>query len=301
MASYSSLPVPTAEKGISQYLSEIQRFPMLEVEEEYMLAKRWRDDSDTEAAQKLVTSHLRLAAKIALGYRGYGLPVEDVIAEANIGLMQAVKRFDPEKGFRLATYALWWIKASVTEYIMRSTSLVKLGTTGAQKKLFFNLRKAKARLGAMGQGDLKPEEVKQIADWLNVRETDVVSMNRRMSGRDSSLNSPVGNDDSSFTEMQDLLEDNSPGPEEIVVKNDEAEVRRELLMDALNILNEREKRILLERRLQDSPTTLEGLAQVFKVSRERIRQIENRAFEKIQAEILRKAKERGMIGIQSSE
>ena len=294
MKTYANLPVPSPELGISHYLQEIRKFPVLEPEEEYMLAKRWRNDADTAAAQTLVTSHLRLAAKIAMGYRGYGLPIEDVISEANVGLMQAVKRFDPEKGFRLATYALWWIKASITEYIMRSSSLVKLGTTGAQKKLFFNLRKIKSRLGIETSGDMMPDDVRKIAETLNVTEEEVISMNRRMSAPDASLNLPARQDDDNSSELQDLIADSAVGPEEEVAEKNEAAVRHEMLFNALVVLNEREKDIFVERRLQEAPTTLEKLAEKYGVSRERIRQIENRAFEKIQQEILRQAAERGL-------
>ncbi|MDE0112742.1 MAG: RNA polymerase sigma factor RpoH [Albidovulum sp.] len=295
MKTYSNLPVPSPELGISHYLQEIRKFPVLEPEEEYILAKRWRNDADTTAAQTLVTSHLRLAAKIAMGYRGYGLPIEDVISEANVGLMQAVKRFDPEKGFRLATYALWWIKASVTEYIMRSSSLVKLGTTGAQKKLFFNLRKIKSKLGIETSGDMMPDDVKKIAETLNVTEEEVISMNRRMSAPDASLNLPARQDEDNSSELQDLIADSAIGPEEEVAEKNEAAVRHEMLFDALVVLNDREKDIFLERRLQESSTTLEKLAEKYGVSRERIRQIENRAFEKVQQEILRQAAKRGLI------
>ncbi|MCY4462906.1 MAG: RNA polymerase sigma factor RpoH [Albidovulum sp.] len=294
MKSYANLPVPTAEMGIGHYLQEIRKFPILEPEEEYMLAKRWRNDADTAAAQSLVTSHLRLAAKIAMGYRGYGLPIEDVISEANVGLMQAVKRFDPEKGFRLATYALWWIKASITEYIMRSSSLVKLGTTGAQKKLFFNLRKIKARLGIETTGDMMPSDVKKIADTLNVSQEEVISMNRRMSAPDASLNLPARQGDDNSSELQDLIADSAVGPEEEIAEKNEASIRHEMLFNALVVLNDREKDIFVERRLQESPTTLEKLAGKYGVSRERIRQIENRAFEKIQQEILKQAASRGL-------
>ncbi|MDE0305057.1 MAG: RNA polymerase sigma factor RpoH [Albidovulum sp.] len=295
MKTYSNLPVPSPELGISHYLQEIRKFPVLEPEEEYILAKRWRNDADTTAAQTLVTSHLRLAAKIAMGYRGYGLPIEDVISEANVGLMQAVKRFDPEKGFRLATYALWWIKASVTEYIMRSSSLVKLGTTGAQKKLFFNLRKIKSKLGIETSGDMMPDDVKKIAETLNVTEEEVISMNRRMSAPDASLNLPARQDEDNSSELQDLIADSAIGSEEEVAEKNEAAVRHEMLFDALVVLNDREKDIFLERRLQESSTTLEKLAEKYGVSRERIRQIENRAFEKVQQEILRQAAKRGLI------
>ena len=294
MKTYSNLPVPSRELGISHYLQEIRKFPLLEPEEEYILAKRWRNDEDTSAAQTLITSHLRLAAKIAMGYRGYGLPIEDVISEANVGLMQAVKRFDPERGFRLATYALWWIKASITEYIMRTSSLVKLGTTGAQKKLFFNLRKIKSRLGVQTSGDMLPEDVKKIAETLNVTEEEVISMNRRMAAPDASLNLPVRQDEENSSELLDLIADTAAGPEEEVATKNEAAIRHEMLFNAFSVLNEREKDIFIQRRLQEAPTTLEKLAGKYGVSRERIRQIENRAFEKIQQEILRQAAKRGL-------
>ncbi len=283
MASYANLPAPSPEGGLNRYLQEIRRFPMLEPEEEYMLAKRWVEDQDTEAAHKMVTSHLRLAAKIAMGYRGYGLPQAEVISEANVGLMQAVKRFDPEKGFRLATYAMWWIRASIQEYILRSWSLVKLGTTSAQKKLFFNLRKAKAKIGALEDGDLRPENVAQIAHDLNVSEEEVISMNRRLSGGDASLNAMVGSDGDGSTEWQDWLEDEDADQATSYAERDELEVRRELLARAMDVLNDREKDILTQRRLLDSPVTLEELSEHYGVSRERIRQIEVRSFETLQA------------------
>jgi RNA polymerase sigma-32 factor len=268
---------------------------MLEPEEEYMLAKRWVEDQDTEAAHKMVTSHLRLAAKIAMGYRGYGLPQAEVISEANVGLMQAVKRFDPEKGFRLATYAMWWIRASIQEYILRSWSLVKLGTTSAQKKLFFNLRKAKAKIGALEDGDLRPENVAQIAHDLNVSEEEVISMNRRLSGGDASLNAMVGSDGDGSTEWQDWLEDEDADQATSYAERDELEVRRELLARAMDVLNDREKDILTQRRLLDSPVTLEELSEHYGVSRERIRQIEVRSFEKLQARMRELAAEKGLV------
>jgi RNA polymerase sigma-32 factor len=295
MSNYVNLPAPSPEQGLNRYLQEIRKFPLLEPEQEYMLAKRWVDHQDTEAAHQLVTSHLRLAAKIAMGYRGYGLPQAEVISEANVGLMQAVKRFDPEKGFRLATYAMWWIRAAIQEYILRSWSLVKLGTTSAQKKLFFNLRKAKARIGALEEGDLRPENVAQIAHDLNVTEDEVIAMNRRLSGGDASLNAMVGSDGDTSTEWQDWLEDEDADQAEAYAERDELESRRELLVQAMDVLNEREKDILLQRRLKDQPVTLEELSGVYDVSRERIRQIEVRAFEKLQKRMKELARERGMM------
>ena len=265
--------------GLARYLEEIRRFPMLEPEEEYMLAKRWQEHADAEAAQKLVTSHLRLVARIAMGYRGYGLPISEIISEGNVGLMQAVKRFDPDRGFRLATYAMWWIRASIQEYILRSWSLVKMGTTAAQKKLFFNLRRAKGQIQALEEGDLRPDQVKVIAKRLGVPEEDVISMNRRLGG-DASLNAPVRADLDSG-EWQDWLVDESPDQEEELVERDEMEHRRAYLESALNTLNERERRIFEARRLSDEPATLEDLSAEFGVSRERIRQIEVRSFEKV--------------------
>lgn len=295
MANYTQLPAPSPEQGLNRYLQEIRKFPLLEPEEEYMLAKRWADHEDPEAAQKLVTSHLRLAAKIAMGYRGYGLPQAEVISEANVGLMQAVKRFDPEKGFRLATYAMWWIRASIQEYILRSWSLVKMGTTSAQKKLFFNLRKAKSKLGALEEGDLRPENVAQIAHDLNVSEKEVIDMNRRLSGGDASLNATVGSGDGESTaQWQDWLEDDSANQAEAFAEADEMSARRQMLIAAMDVLNEREKDILMERRLRDDPMTLEDLSARYDVSRERIRQIEVRAFEKLQNRIRDLARERGM-------
>ena len=297
MSSYANLPAPSPEQGLNRYLQEIRKFPMLEPEEEYMLAKRWVDHEDSGAAHRLVTSHLRLAAKIAMGYRGYGLPQAEVISEANVGLMQAVKRFDPEKGFRLATYAMWWIRASIQEYILRSWSLVKLGTTSAQKKLFFNLRKAKARIGALEEGDLLPENVAQIAHDLGVSEDEVVSMNRRLSGGDASLNAMVGGggDSDSVTQWQDWLEDEDADQAGAFEARNELESRRELLVEAMKVLNERERDILIQRRLQDETITLEDLSAQYDVSRERIRQIEVRAFEKLQERMQELAKEKGML------
>jgi RNA polymerase sigma-32 factor len=273
--------------GLSRYLEEIRRFPMLQPDEEYMLAKRWTEHNDGDAAHRLVTSHLRLVARIAMGYRGYGLPIGEVISEGNVGLMQAVKRFDPDKGFRLATYAMWWIRASIQEYILRSWSLVKMGTTASQKKLFFNLRRMKGQIQALEEGDLKPDQVKQIATKLGVAEDDVISMNRRLSG-DASLNAPL-RADSESGEWQDWLVDDSPGQEEILVESEEMDRRKVYLASALSTLNDREKRIFEARRLAEDPATLEDLSAEFGVSRERIRQIEVRAFEKIQAAVQKAA------------
>jgi len=280
------MPMITAEGGLSKYLEEIRRFPMLEPQEEYMLAKSWREHGDRDAAHKLVTSHLRLVAKIAMGYRGYGLPISEIVSEGNVGLMQAVKRFEPEKGFRLATYAMWWIKAAIQEYILRSWSLVKMGTTANQKKLFFNLRKAKSKISALNEGDLKPDQVAQIAKRLGVTEKDVVDMNRRLGG-DSSLNAPI-RDDGDSGEWQDWLADDSAGQEEILADSEEMDNRRTALDHALTVLNDRERRIFEARRLADDPVTLEQLAEEFGVSRERVRQIEVRAFEKVQKAVKNK-------------
>jgi RNA polymerase sigma-32 factor len=280
MARAAMLPIPSAETGLSRYLDEIRRFPMLEPQEEYMFAKSWREHGDREAAHRLVTSHLRLVAKIAMGYRGYGLPIAEVISEGNVGLMQAVKRFEPEKGFRLATYAMWWIKASIQEYILRSWSLVKMGTTANQKKLFFNLRKAKSKISALEEGDLRPDQVKLIAKRLGVTEQDVVEMNRRLGG-DVSLNAPIREDGDSG-EWQDWLVDDSASQESRLVASEEADNRRKALSQSLSVLNERERRIFEARRLAEDPITLEDLAEEFGVSRERVRQIEVRAFEKVQ-------------------
>lgn len=293
MGNISNLPALSPEQGLNRYLQEIRKFPMLEPDEEYMLAKAWVERQDGEAAHQLVTSHLRLAAKIAMGYRGYGLPQAEVISEANVGLMQAVKRFDPEKGFRLATYAMWWIRAAVQEYILRSWSLVKLGTTSAQKKLFFNLRKVKARIGALEDGELRPENVKRIAGDLGVNEDEVVSMNRRMSGNDASLNATIGGaDGDSSTEWQDWLEDESADQAAAYEARNELDIRRELLAEAMDVLNERERDILAQRRLQERPVKLDELSKVYGVSRERVRQIEVRAFEKLQERIRDLARER---------
>lgn len=283
----ASLPSVAASGGLTRYLEEIRRFPMLEPREEYMLAKRWQEHEDTVAAQKLVTSHLRLVARIAMGYRGYGLPIGEVISEGNIGLMQAVKRFDPEKGFRLATYAMWWIRAAIQEYILRSWSLVKMGTTAAQKKLFFNLRKLKGQLQALDDGDLKPDHVAKIATKLGVAEEDVVSMNRRLAG-DSSLNAPLRND-ADGGEWQDWLVDESGDQETLLVDQQEMNSRQSYLTQAIETLSPREKRIFEARRLLDEPLTLEELSAEFGVSRERIRQIEVRAFEKVQTAVKKAA------------
>ncbi len=276
----TNLPVLSAEGGLSRYLQEIRKFPMLEPNEEYMLAKRYKEHADPGAAQKLITSHLRLVAKIAMGYRGYGLPISEVISEGNVGLMHAVKRFEPEKGFRLATYAMWWIRAAIQEYVLRSWSLVKIGTTAAQKRLFFNLRKVKGQIAALDDGSLHPDQIKQIATTLKVTEDDVVSMNARLSG-DASLNSPMRADEGS-SEWQDWLVDDTPSAETSLGETQEFSERMGLLTNAMDVLNERERAIFQARRLQDNPATLEELAQQYDVSRERIRQIEVRAFEKVQ-------------------
>ena len=280
MARAAALPILTAESGLTRYLEEIRRFPMLEPQDEFMLAKRWREHGDRDAAHKLVTSHLRLVAKIAMGYRGYGLPISEVISEGNVGLMQAVKRFEPEKGFRLATYAMWWIKAAIQEYILRSWSLVKMGTTANQKKLFFNLRKAKSKISALEEGDLRPDQVKLIAKRLGVTDQDVIDMNRRLGG-DVSLNAPIREDGDSG-EWQDWLVDEVSDQETRLAEDEESDNRRKALGEALSVLNERERRIFEARRLADDPVTLEDLAAEFGVSRERVRQIEVRAFEKVQ-------------------
>ena len=280
----AALPVLANEGGLSRYLDEIRKFPMLEPAEEFQLAKNWRDGGDREAAHRLVTSHLRLVAKIAMGYRGYGLPISEVVSEGNVGLMQAVKRFEPDKGFRLATYAMWWIKAAIQEYILRSWSLVKMGTTANQKKLFFNLRKAKGRISALDEGDLRPEHVKTISRNLGVPEQDVVDMNRRLSG-DTSLNAPLREEGQG--EWQDWLVDNSPSQETVLAAEQEGKNRLSALRDALSVLNPRERRIFEARRLADDPITLEDLSGEFGVSRERVRQIEVRAFEKVQEAVKR--------------
>ncbi len=285
------LPVPV--RGLSAYLSEVQKYPILEADEEFMLAQRWRAHGDADAARRLVTSHLRLVAKIALGYRGYGLPLEDVISEGNVGLMKAVKRFDPDRGFRLSTYAMWWIRASIQEYVLRSWSLVKTGTTAAQKKLFFNLRRVKSRIKAVEEGELPPEVVKEIAHRLDVPEQSVIEMNRRLGGRDQSLNAPLKGD--SGAEWQDLLVAPGDDAETLLAEADEVEKRRELLHEAIERLNERERHIFVERCLTDPPVTLEALSKVYDVSRERVRQIAARAFEKVQADMLKAAVAAGMM------
>ena len=295
MANYANLPVATPEGGLNRYMQDIRKFPMLEAEEEYMLAKAWVERQDSAAAHKMVTSHLRLAAKIAMGYRGYGLPQAEVVSEANVGLMQAIKKFDPEKGFRLATYAMWWIRASIQEYVLRSWSLVKMGTTSGQKKLFFNLRKAKSKIGAYDDGDLRPEQITKIATDLGVREAEVVSMNRRMSGGDASLNVMVGSDGDSSTQWQDWLQDDSADQAGDYEENDEISVRSEMLSKAMGVLNDREKDIMMQRRLQDRAITLEELSGRYNVSRERIRQIEVRAFEKLQNRMRELAEDKGML------
>jgi RNA polymerase sigma-32 factor len=290
MAASYSLAVMTPEGGLSRYLTEIRKFPMLTRDEEFMLAKAWREHEDPEAAHRLVTSHLRLVAKIAMGYRGYGLPIGEVISEGNVGLMQAVKKFDPDKGFRLATYAMWWIRAAIQEYILRSWSLVKLGTTAAQKKLFFNLRRIKGEISALEEGDLRPENVKTISTRLGVTEAEVTSMNRRMaSGGDASLNAPIGGMDGE-AEWQDWIADDTPGQAERMAETDEFGARMELLEKAMESLNERERHIITERRLKEEPTTLEDLSVEYNVSRERIRQIEVRAFEKVQDAVQKAAR-----------
>ena len=287
-----NLPILSGEGGLSGYLIQIKKFPMLEREEEYMLAKNWRNRGDIKSAEKLVTSHLRLVAKIAMGYRGYGLPVGEMISEGNVGLMQAVKKFDPEKGFRLATYAMWWIKAGIQEYILRSWSLVKMGTTTAQKKLFFNLKKLKNKIAPRSDGDLKDEHVTEIANRLDVKKDEVISMNRRLSGQELSLNAPVGEDGD---EWQDWLADKSMDQELSFAHNEEMKQRKGLLENSLEILNQREREILNYRRLVDQPKTLEKLSRKYKISRERIRQIENKAFEKIQKHMLNAAKSKNLL------
>jgi len=290
----NALAVMSPEGGLSRYLSEIRKFPMLPKDTEFMLAKRWQEHGDSEAAHQMVTSHLRLVAKIAMGYRGYGLPIGEVISEGNVGLMQAVKKFDPDKGFRLATYAMWWIRASIQEYILRSWSLVKMGTTAAQKKLFFNLRKAKSEIAALQEGDLRPDQVSQIATKLGVLDEEVVSMNRRLAGGDASLNAPLRSDGES--EWQDwLVDDQTPSQETVVGDAQEMNLRMSLLQSAMTELSDRERHILTERRLKDEPTTLEELASEYGVSRERVRQIEVRAFEKLQKNMRAAASERNLI------
>ncbi|HXQ47336.1 MAG TPA: RNA polymerase sigma factor RpoH [Caulobacteraceae bacterium] len=293
MAASHSLAVMTPEGGLSRYLSDIRKFPMLSRDEEFMLAKRWKEHADPEAAHKLVTSHLRLVAKIAMGYRGYGLPIVEVISEGNVGLMQAVRKFEPDKGFRLATYAMWWIRASIQEYILRSWSLVKMGTTAAQKKLFFNLRKAKSEISALEEGDLRPDQVSHIANRLGVLDEEVISMNRRLAGPDASLNAPLRSDGES--EWQDWLADDTAVSQETqLAEDEERSIRMSLLEEAMTELTDRERHILTERRLKDNPTTLEELASQYGVSRERVRQIEVRAFEKLQKAMRAAASERNL-------
>jgi len=294
MAAVNALSVMSPDGGLSRYLTEIRKFPMLAKDEEFMLAKRWREHEDPAAAHRLVTSHLRLVAKIAMGYRGYGLPIGEVISEGNVGLMQAVKKFEPDKGFRLATYAMWWIRASIQEYILRSWSLVKMGTTAAQKKLFFNLRKAKSQISAFEEGDMHPDQVRTIATKLGVLDSEVISMNRRLSGPDASLNAPLRAD--SENEWQDWLEDKDAVSQETrLAENEEKSLRMGLLEEAMTELTDREKHILTERRLKDEPTTLETLASEYGVSRERVRQIEVRAFEKLQKAMQAAAVERNLV------
>ena len=290
----NNFPTLSNESGLAAYLSQIKKFPILDAEEEYMLAKNWRTTGNVKSAEKLVTSHLRLVAKIAMGYKGYGLPINEMISEGNIGLMQAVKKFEPEKGFRLATYAMWWIKASIQEYILRSWSLVKIGTTTAQKKLFFNLKKIKNQIAPRTEGDLKQDDVKDIANRLDVSEEEVVSMNRRLSGKEQSLNSPIGEEGD---EWQDWVVDEKMDQELKLAQQEEMEQRKDLLQSSIKILNEREKEILYCRRLNDDPTTLEDLSKKFKISRERIRQIENKAFEKLQKHMLNAAKSKNLLPI----
>jgi RNA polymerase sigma-32 factor len=294
----ATIPALGAELSLNRYLAEIRKFPILAPEEEFMLAKRWQEHQDTDAAHRLVTSHLRLVAKIAMGYRGYGLPVSELISEGNIGLMQGVKKFDPDKGFRLATYAMWWIRASIQEFILRSWSLVKIGTTAAQKKLFFNLRRMKGQINALEDGDLKPEDVTKIATDLKVSEDEVVSMNRRMAmGGDASLNAPLRAGEDGDGQWQDWLTDEGPIQDEIVAEREEGDIRAQLLAEALGALNERERYILTERRLADEPKTLEELSQEYDISRERVRQIEVRAFEKLQKAMIRIASERRLLEV----
>ena len=289
----SNLPVLSGEGSLSLYLTQIKKFPMLEAEEEYMLAKNWREKGNLKSAHKLVTSHLRLVAKIAMGYKGYGLPVTELISEGNIGLMQAVKKFDPEKGFRLATYAMWWIKASIQEYVLRSWSLVKMGTTAAQKKLFFNLKKMKQQIAPHEESDLKNEQVKEISERLGVKTDEVVSMNRRMMGQEKSLNEPIKSGEKS--EWQDWIADDNMDQELMISQKQELEEKKSLLNDSMKILNEREKEILIERKLSESPKTLEKLSKKYKISRERIRQIETKAFEKLQKVMLNSSKSKNLL------
>ncbi len=291
----ATLPAVPSEAGLTRYLQEIRKFPLLEQGEEYMLAKRWREHGDPDAAQRLVTSHLRLVAKVAMGYRGYGLPLSELISEGNVGMMQAVKRFDPDRGFRLSTYAVWWIRAAIQEYILHSWSLVKMGTTAAQKKLFFNLRRLKGRIEAIEEGDLSPEHVKKIAKELAVPEADVVSMNRRLMGADRSLNTPVQADGDGESEWQDWLADDRADPEDTVQAEEQLRVRHDLLQDALESLGPRERHILFERRISETPKTLEDLSKVYGVTRERIRQLEERAFKKVQEHIKARISERRLV------
>ena len=286
-----SVALISPDNNLGRYLDQIKKFPMLTAEDEYNLAKDWLDKNNTKAAHKLVTSHLRLVAKIAMGYRGYGLPVADLIAEGNIGMMHAVKKFDPERGFRLATYAMWWIKAAIQEFVLRSWSQVKIGSTASKKKLFFNLRKIKSKINALDDGDLSPNQVNHIAKSLDVSEDDVISMNRRMLGGDHSLNAQMNKNDGEETEWQDLLTDDRENQETLFEKHEEKTIRSKLMIDALNLLKSREKDIIIKRRLTDNPMTLEELSQEYKVSRERVRQIENRAFEKLQEAMKLKASE----------
>jgi len=295
MSTTASLPaLSSTEGGLARYLAEIRRFPMLEPQEEYMLAKSWRDHGDVQSAHKLVTSHLRLVAKIAMGYRGYGLPVGELISEGNVGMMQAVKRFDPDKGFRLSTYAMWWIRASIQEYILRSWSLVKIGTTAAQKKLFFNLRRLRGQMKAIDGGQLTPDQVEKIATQLSVSKDEVITMDRRLAGSDSSLNAPVRGDEEGSGEWQDWLVDETPNQETRLVEGDEFDSRKALLTQAMSQLNERERDILAQRRLTEEPTTLEDLSARYGISRERVRQIEVRAFEKLQKAVRNAAAQQGM-------
>ena len=288
----NKLPTLSNEGGLSAYLAQIKKFPMLAAEEEYMLAKNWRSTGNIKSAEKLVTSHLRLVAKIAMGYKGYGLPLNEMISEGNVGLMQAVKKFEPEKGFRLATYAMWWIRASIQEYILRSWSLVKIGTTTAQKKLFFNLKKIKNQIAPTTEGDLKDKHVKDIANRLSVSEDEVVSMNRRLSGKEQSLNAPIGEDGD---EWQDWVIDKEMDHELKIAQSEEIEQRKDLLQDSIKVLNDREKNILYSRRLVDNPITLDDLSKKYKISRERVRQIENKAFEKLQKHMLNSAKSKNLL------
>ena len=289
-----NLPTLSNEGGLAAYLAQIKKFPMLDAEEEYMLAKNWKNTGNVKSAEKLVTSHLRLVAKIAMGYKGYGLPLNEMISEGNVGLMQAVKKFEPEKGFRLATYAMWWIKASIQEYILRSWSLVKIGTTTAQKKLFFNLKKLKNQIAPKNEGDLKKDEVEKIANTLDVSEDEVISMNRRLSGKEQSLNAPIGEDGD---EWQDWVVDKEMDQELKIAHQEELDQRKDLLQDSIKILNDREKEILYARRLNENPSTLEDLSKKYKISRERIRQIENKAFEKLQKHMLNSAKSKNLLPV----